>query len=411
MTIVTTINRLSDNLIFSLIQEIETTGNYTNPDVRIGRKKVELDNDKFKALGLGKNTYSITGFSLSSLEHIRIQFSRGLASSKNFNEREPSPYHDQILIEDFDPNGQVAETEFLVAANKAIAKYLPGNFARKGPQFPAEQAEFINQQFSQLTASVTDLTTVAAERQVALDRYKLELEADHSKRLSDLDKSYSEQLASLDRKKSELAEIQKALDDREHMHVRRQLREEITSNLESRLQKPLVSSASKSTRNMVALICLGSAAALFGFAFSTQTLFGSTTDLVEKWFIVLKSLLAGAGATGFLAYAVSWLRKTYIDDVALERSLERYSLDVNRASWSIETLMEMSKKEGAEVPSIWVQGVCNDLFTSATPKDDPTALQALGALMDVAGGAEIGPNGTKITLNRKGTKAVARSAE
>jgi hypothetical protein len=100
-----------------------------------------------------------------------------------------------------------------------------------------------------------------------------------------------------------------------------------------------------------------------------------------------------------------------MDDVQLERSLERYALDIDRASWSIETLIEMSKTEGAQVPAAWVDGACRDLFSQSSHRDDPTALQALGALMDVAAGAEVGPEGARITLNRKGTRQVGRQAQ
>lgn len=339
---------------------------------------------------------------------IQVIIARGIQRGDNWNKREPSAYYDEAQINSV-VGGQTAETKDVVAALKALDKFLPGKLARRGSNLPKETQDFVNQQYGQLTAAVAELTTAAAKRQITLDEYKEHLETQHQSKLDELDASYLEQSASLQRQRDELEKLKKEIDDREHMHVRRELREQITTDLQDRLDKPLINKTSANQRIAVVLICIVSAGLLFWFALSTQRLFGTTSDTVEKWFIVLKTLLAGAAASGFLVYAISWLRRTYLDDVGLERALERYALDVNRASWSIETLMEMSKQEGAEVPSIWVQGVCNELFVSSTAKEDPTALQALGAILDVAGGAEIGPDGAKITLNRRGTSAVAKS--
>ncbi|MDE3241019.1 MAG: hypothetical protein KGN33_18840, partial [Paracoccaceae bacterium] len=158
-------------------------------------------------------------------------------------------------------------------------------------------------------------------------------------------------------------------------------------------------------------LCIFASMLLFSFAFYIQSQLGAAPDTIQKWSIIAKSIAASAAGTGFIAYAIAWLRRIYLDDISVERSLERYALDVDRASWSIETLMEMAKQENAEIPEAWIKGVCNDLFVTSTEKEEPTALQALGAMMDVAAGAEIGSNGAKIVLNRKGTKAIADSAK
>jgi DNA-binding transcriptional MerR regulator len=303
------------------------------------------------------------------------------------------------------------DSDQMLAVLDTIEAEVPKIPIRYGDDETSSVSDFMGTQFAQLTALVTKMASQFDDRQSDLDKYRATLDDEHKTRMEELEETFKLRTAELTEKEKEIEDKRRELDDRDNVHVRRELRERITNQLKQRLKEPLVTKTPATVRNTVVILCVGASAFLFWFAFQSQQQIGSTTDVIEKWAIVLKTLFAGAGAAGFLVYAISWLRRVYMDDVQLERSLERYALDIDRASWSIETLIEMSKTEGAQVPAAWVDGACRDLFSQSSHRDDPTALQALGALMDVAAGAEVGPEGARITLNRKGTRQVGRQAQ
>ena len=121
--------------------------------------------------------------------------------------------------------------------------------------------------------------------------------------------------------------------------------------------------------------------------------------------------LSSAASVGFVVYALSWTRKLAQNEDTYHKSLERFVFDMNRASWTIETILELSQSEMDEIPGPWLEGVCNNLFENQdSPSEDTNSLQALAALLNVTTEAEIGPDGPKFKLNRRGAKKTASEA-
>ena len=112
---------------------------------------------------------------------------------------------------------------------------------------------------------------------------------------------------------------------------------------------------------------------------------------------------------GFIAYAINWLRLVYLDDVRTERRYENYGNDIDRASFVIETIMEVGEKEEMQVPNAWIEGVCRNLFTD---KDDEgygkVPSNAAAMLLESIAGARIGPEGTEITVDRRGARRLSK---
>ena len=121
--------------------------------------------------------------------------------------------------------------------------------------------------------------------------------------------------------------------------------------------------------------------------------------------------LAAAVTAGLLFYLLGWLRQIHAEDVAAERSLERYRYDIDRASWAIETILEAQGKEGGTVPEEWIYGVTRSLFAGDQKAQDQNPLEALGTLLNVAARAEIGPNGPRIEFEKRGLRKVAAGSD
>ncbi|NEI71023.1 hypothetical protein GR212_15700 [Rhizobium lusitanum] len=127
------------------------------------------------------------------------------------------------------------------------------------------------------------------------------------------------------------------------------------------------------------------------------------------WLLALRAALLSAVTIGFIIYLISTLRKSYDEEVRSHRELQRYGMDINRASWVIETAMEMTTKEGAALPDKWVEGAVRGLFQPSTSNDgEVTSLAALGSLMGLAPNVTISPSGTVIEFPPKATKKASK---
>ena len=143
-----------------------------------------------------------------------------------------------------------------------------------------------------------------------------------------------------------------------------------------------------------------------------QILNGSTQASI---YVVISAIFRTSApillVTGLLFYLLTWLKRTHSEDVSAERELERYSYDIDRASWAIETILEAQAKETGEVPALWIEGVTRSLFARSAARDeDREALDALGSLLNVSAKAEIGPNGPRFEINRPGLRKLGKAA-
>jgi hypothetical protein len=141
-------------------------------------------------------------------------------------------------------------------------------------------------------------------------------------------------------------------------------------------------------------------------------LFGKeSTPTITLALATARFALPAAAATGLLFYLLSWLKQLHAEDVRSERDLERYSYDIDRASWVIETILEAETKEG-DVPSEWISGVTHALFTRTDARtEESSAADGLASLFNVAAKAEFGPSGPRFEISRPGLRKIGKSME
>lgn len=264
-------------------------------------------------------------------------------------------------------------------------------------------------------------------------------------------------------KQRELDEKLQAFDFSDHMRARRQLRESITEQVQGFLSQPVSSSQSRQKLLMIVLICLSGAVGSGWLAFtsfqaaisvaeasnspaqgankadpqsfsipeeeglpnvkantaekSVQTSSGvlpirrPTDQTTLLWVLSLRGLALSVVTVGFLAYLVTFIRRSYDAEVESLRELQRYGMDINRASWVIETAMEMTTKEGAQLPEKWVEGACSGLFQTGSKGDgDVGSLAALGAVMGLGPEVSVGPEGASFKLPPRAAKKAAKDA-
>ncbi len=201
------------------------------------------------------------------------------------------------------------------------------------------------------------------------------------------------------------------------MHARRGMRQDITKDLKSRLEKPAVSVEVWRARLLVligGLLGIGALAGLTIWAsLDLRQVFSQSSGIAPLALIIAATRvgLSAAAAVGLLAWLLNYQRQIASDDARVERDLERYRYDLDRASWTIETVLEIQGQEGRSIPEQWISGVTHNLFASSEARGEGTnALEALGSLLNFSGKLELGPAGPKLELSKSGLKRLAKSA-
>ncbi|RUV11584.1 MULTISPECIES: hypothetical protein [unclassified Mesorhizobium] len=285
----------------------------------------------------------------------------------------------------------------------------------------------------QMLVQLQGATVSIAEQLVAarlaleteFEQQKALLQADHKARQEELNQAAQAAEKEMASREAALLDRSKVLDDRDHIHARRKLREDITKGIEERLASAIV--PVRTSRIGWAVFGISIAVAVFLGWISFESLVGYVAmvqdagkqptvapaiqfSTEQQWFLLVRGAVTGVLSVAFLVYAIGWLKSIYHADVRAQRDLERYSIDLNRASWAVETIME-AKKDGGSIPEILVAGVARNLFDGGVGKDQNSQSDGLGSLLRASAKAKITTNGAEFEVNSRGARRLANELD
>ncbi|MDG1473135.1 MAG: hypothetical protein P8Q26_16465, partial [Ascidiaceihabitans sp.] len=414
--------RLSDKQVQEILIQLDAVYAASHLTATFG-SHITLKGEKVRTTDLGSRSHLVQGATYNcSSPNIQITFARGISRS-NFEAREPSNYYDEIKITANSQNsmGSVndANHEDLLEIYNVIRDLTTSIEPTSIASTEAGNTAILNAEVSKLAALATELIEGADEKRRELDSLRETLNADLLQKEAELSAKLETENQKLEDKKIEIQTQQDEFDDREHKHVRRKLRSEIIEEVANILERP----TGRSYRNfwplfgiVLSLIGVASLAvlvvqnqAVIAGLYSDGRPTPSATEIILAY---AKMTLTSAAALGLLLYAVTWMRSLANQSREYEKQLHRYSLDMTRASWTMETLMELSKDDKQMISDLWLESVTKNLFEAdGGNRDETNSLQALGALLNVTSETEIGPDGTKFRLNRRAAKKAASQAE
>jgi hypothetical protein len=129
------------------------------------------------------------------------------------------------------------------------------------------------------------------------------------------------------------------------------------------------------------------------------------------WANTIKAAVSGVGGAAFIWAGLSGLKGSTESQRRFSQQLQRYSFDMDRASWVVETLLQMNSMESAQVPDVWLEAACRELFAQEPTSDGAgDSLTALAALLDATARAKIGTNGFEFELNKRALRRLADQA-
>jgi hypothetical protein len=176
------------------------------------------------------------------------------------------------------------------------------------------------------------------------------LEETHSK-IEAIRTEFGRKEADPQQQREALDQREKDLEKADNTHARRKIRQDLKTALKERHSKFTLTEDTVSKRRPIALVFSGLMAVTLGAA----CLFGwlATRDVPQgmaPWLPSLRLALSVAAFAGACVYYIRWEDRWSQIHADEEFGLKRLDLDIDRASWLVEVLLEWRGEEDAEVP-------------------------------------------------------------
>ena len=250
--------------------------------------------------------------------------------------------------------------------------------------------------------------------------YRMRLDAESAEQKRALDESFAERgralearhekrIAELESRDEELNKLRQELDDRSARHARREQSRALQHKISDRSENFTLTPSTQRKRQPVHVIfnaLLLLSAALIAHSLWTPA---TATEGAEFW-LGLGRL--PVGALGFALTAVFYIRWTdqwFRQHANQEFRLQQLALDVDRAGYATEMLMEWQEDKGGEMPPVMVDRLTAGLFTdqTAAPRVRHPSEDATAALLRAASGIRVElPGVGELTLTGRGVRSL-----
>lgn len=414
---------VTDSQMIELADKLIETLGFTEAKVRIGGLGVELPHNSPE---LSDYLANEEGQSLSQISLNKQPYSVTVYHRKTVNDQgqtQDHPFYDaaHIFVNEADKNNKPTTPEAI-----KLFLYIDDFFRERNCLLQtAHSAESADIDDARLRA----IENGAADQVARTEKFFIELQERFDKRFKELDDTYVAKSASLEAdrlKTTEIFEEQKReldlqrseLKDRDNTHERRTIREQISQSISTRLSNFRFSrgtswyAAFVHFSFLVLILILGGLTYLSTTALTNQLTVDNLAwgpkiilTAVKQFFSLLALLALGT------AY-IRWLIGVYQRKSELETKLHQTGLDVERASWVVESLLEWRKAGEEPIPDQLLSAVTRGLF-----EDDRTesssALSAgdhlASALLGSASKVKLNTGASEIELTGKGVKALNKN--
>jgi len=232
----------------------------------------------------------------------------------------------------------------------------------------------------QLEDKIGELTTRLAEYAMKNDREviekKAQLEEAHQTKVAELEEERKKLQGEIADRQKELDERAAKINDRENVHERRRLYDEIKKQIQSKSTKPELTEHTQNLRKLVWQ--LSGALAVFLLAVFLICFVINLWSNSVNWVAVGSQVASGASLLGLGAFTIRWQNRWFETHSDEEFRLKRMELDSERASWLVELALEWFAETKAPIPQELLDKLATSLFTDgATIPLDISPLESL----------------------------------
>ena len=315
-----------------------------------------------------------------------------------------------------DPPDLVEATRSLVAIQR---QFVPLNRAAAIEQaLGPEMAEFYRHREEVLARQ--EALTEKIVKETHYYRMQLDAEtAEHKRALTTasdekakvLEAKYEERSAAVDARTQELEELRRDLDDRSARHARRQQSRDLQQKISQRSVKFALTSGTRRKRysiHVIFVLLLGMSVSLIARSLLVPV---TATEGVALWLELGRLPLGMLGFALTSVFYIRWNDQWFRQHANQEFRLQQLALDVDRAGYAVEMLMEWQEEKDSEMPAMMLDRLTTGLFTDQTtearvrhPTEDVTS-----ALLKASSGVRVGVPGVgEVTLTGRGVHKLER---
>lgn len=204
-----------------------------------------------------------------------------------------------------------------------------------------------------------------------------------------------------------LKERQETFDENDSRQARRQLRKEFLEKLHQRSEQFELTAGTTSKRKWTMyLFFLLEGMALLMLGLSAWRFFALPLGNVE-WIELLKLPLSFLTFVGLTVYFIRWQDGWFRQHAEEEFRLKRLELDIDRASWVVEMIMEWQDEKGQRLPAELIEKLSSNLFDThlGRRKASLPAEDLASALLEASSGFSINnPQLGEIKMDRQSVK-------
>lgn len=334
----------------------------------LGQVNLSEDNEELDAI-IEAGTALIDTVSMNVFG-LPIAYHRGGTINFNGQQKHKSPYFDEIVFTHNNNNIQISGQDRIkvtaMFANQ-LAAYMPERGLGETPEqiqlsaihnATLERLEGLNEELVSSTHQYRNkLDTEFSERSERLDQ------SYENKRRS-LEQKYSDAHQALEKEKKGLEERRKELDDKDNTHARREIRKDILKEIKRRQQEFKLTQGTVALRKpiSIAMIVLVSIF-LIGAITTGVELFNKSLSSNDLIVTIAKQTFYTFGAVGSLIFYIRWMNRWFEQHSLTEFHLKQFELDMERASWLVETSLEWKDAKGTAMPPELMQSLSTNLFS------------------------------------------------
>lgn len=336
-----------------------------------------------------------------------------------------SPYTDEVVITSNNPC-QLNDIERLEIVQIVVKKLKAIDQGRAiGGKASKEQEELASIHEATLSRLEELSEKLIADNHHYREKLDLEqqdklsaLESKFEDRKKELHETYETLTADLSEKEEDFERKIKELDDKSNTHARRQIRKDIIGEIKKRQTEFKLTVGTNKLRWPVAIAMIGLIlvfCVLAGFSIRDFYLAITSEDPRALWISGAKQLIYSFGVIASVLFYIRWQNRWFEQHSLAEFHLKQLELDMERASWIVETSLEWNDAKGNAIPTELLESLSRNLFSIQSEKAENLihpADQLASAIMGTAsmvklkaGNAELEIDPRKLRKTRKEIEA------
>ncbi len=176
-----------------------------------------------------------------------------------------------------------------------------------------------------------------------------------------------EREVALSHREANLINEKQKIDDSNNTHARRSIRREMLAEIAKRQEQFSLTKGTNHLRwpitfVMIILIGITGFLTIYSAIDLNAIIQKDTLDMSKLIIATLKQFIYSISTIGSIVFMIRWMNRWFESHSQAEFSLKKFELDMERASWLVETSLEWNDKKDGMMPEKLLESLTNNLF-------------------------------------------------